>query len=118
MRCLVVSFRVLSRAIACYRLWLHCRRPAVWLARRFVDFAPGISTLLAVLNAGRHTAEYMELRVSNPIKQAKDQDPNDGTFIRKWLPELRVVPRYSSEPHKMPAALQRQKLCVLVTKLV
>lgn len=35
MRCLVVSF-------ACYHLWLHWRRPAVWLARRFLDFEPGI----------------------------------------------------------------------------
>jgi hypothetical protein len=62
MRCLVVSF-------ACYHLWLHWRRPAVWLARRFVDFEPGIHFSQCQMQAG--TAEYVEMRVYNPIKQAK-----------------------------------------------
>merc|ERR1719183_225161 len=35
MRCLLVSF-------ACYHLWLHWRKPSVFLAQRFIDFEPGI----------------------------------------------------------------------------
>ena len=104
MRCLCVSF-------ACYHMWLHWRRPAVWLARRFVDFEPGIHFCQMQMQAG--CAEYVEMRVYNPIKQAQDQDPN-GTFIRKWLPELGPVPlQYLHEPARMPKAVQREVGCVL-----
>ena len=66
MRCLIVSF-------ACYHLWLHWRAPAVYLARRFVDFEPGIHYSQVQMQAG--TAEFVEMRVYNPSKQAVDQDP-------------------------------------------
>ena len=104
MRCLCVSF-------ACYHLWLHWRRPALWLARRFVDFEPGIHFCQMQMQAG--CAEYVEMRVYNPIKQAQDQDPN-GTFIRKWVPELFGVPlQYLHEPMRMPKGMQREVGCVL-----
>ena len=32
------------------------------------------------------------IRIYNPIKQGIDHDP-DGIFIKKWLPELRNVPK-------------------------
>lgn len=104
MRCLCVSF-------ACYHLWLHWRRPAIWLARRFVDFEPGIHFCQMQMQAG--CAEYVEMRVYNPIKQAAEQDPK-GAFIREWLPELRTVPlQYLHEPGRMPKAVQREVGCVL-----
>ena len=31
------------------------------------------------------------LRIYNPVKQSRDQDP-DGLFIRRWVPELADVP--------------------------
>ena len=104
MRCLCVSF-------ACYHLWLHWRRPAIWLARRFVDFEPGIHFCQMQMQAG--CAEYVEMRVYNPIKQAAEQDP-EGKFIREWLPELREVPlQYLHEPSRMPKAAQREAGCAL-----
>lgn len=104
MRCMCVSF-------ACYHLWLHWRRPAIWLARRFLDFEPGIHFMQMQMQAG--CAEYVEMRVYNPIKQAQDQDPQ-GSFIRSWLPELRRVPlQYLHEPAKMPRAVQREAGCVI-----
>ena len=30
------------------------------------------------------------IRIYNPVKQSHDQDP-DGSFIRRWVPELRAV---------------------------
>ena len=104
MRCLCVSF-------ACYHLWLHWRRPAIWLARRFVDFEPGIHFCQMQMQAG--CAEFVEMRVYNPIKQASEQDP-DGVFIRRWLPELARVPvSYLHEPSRMPKVAQREAGIVL-----
>lgn len=45
---------------------------------------------------------------SSVTKQSKEQDP-EGAFIRRFIPELRSVPKaYIHEPWKMPACFQRQ----------
>ena len=45
-------------------------------------------------------------RVYNPIKQARDHDP-DGLFVRRWLPAMRRVPdTWLFEPWKMPDDLK------------
>lgn len=52
-------------------------------------------------------------RVYNPLKQARDQDPQ-GHFVRHWLPALRRVPNeWLFEPWRMPLKLQ-QKCGVMV----
>ena len=38
------------------------------------------------------TTGMNSIRIYNPIKQGIDQDP-DGIFIRKWVPELKDVPK-------------------------
>jgi deoxyribodipyrimidine photo-lyase len=38
------------------------------------------------------------VRIYNPVKQGRDQDP-DGTFTRRWVPELaEVSDRFLQEP--------------------
>jgi deoxyribodipyrimidine photo-lyase len=45
-------------------------------------------------------------RIYDPTQQVEDNDP-DGTFIRKYVPELRSVPdRFIDEPWKMPEDVQ------------
>ena len=74
------------------------------LAQRFLDFEPGILFCQMQMQAG--TAEFVEMRVYNPLKQATDQDP-EGSFIRHWLPELRDVPlSFLHDPGRMPRAVQ------------
>ncbi|MGK2964720.1 MAG: cryptochrome/photolyase family protein, partial [Tepidiformaceae bacterium] len=52
-------------------------------------------------------------RVFNPVLQGKKFDP-DGTYVRRWIPELRGVPeRYLHEPWAMPSMLQREVGCVI-----
>ncbi|TMW70628.1 cryptochrome/photolyase family protein [Alteribacter natronophilus] len=52
-------------------------------------------------------------RVFNPTTQGKRFDP-EGTFIRKYVPELERVPdKYIHEPSKMPEEVQMESTCVI-----
>ena len=104
MRAMLVSF-------ACYHLWLHWRPCAVYLARHFLDFEPGIHFSQFQMQAG--TTGINSVRIYNPIKQAMEQDPH-GVFIREHLPALAEVPiEYLAEPHKMSPMLQQEIGCVI-----
>jgi deoxyribodipyrimidine photo-lyase len=97
MRAMLVSF-------SSYHLWLHWRRPAVYLARLFLDYEPGIHYSQIQMQAG--VTGINTVRIYSPIKQVIDQDPQ-GVFIRRYLPELTHVPdKHLAEPHKMTSMEQ------------
>ena len=81
MRAMVVSF-------ASYHLWLHWRRPSLYLAQQFVDYEPGIHYSQHQMQSG--VTGINAIRIYNPIKQGIDQDP-DAIFIKRWVPELRDI---------------------------
>jgi deoxyribodipyrimidine photo-lyase len=63
--------------------------------------------------AGTGTDAAPYFRVFNPITQSKRHDP-EGSFIRKWLPELSSVPdEYIHEPRKMPEDVQESSGCMI-----
>jgi deoxyribodipyrimidine photo-lyase len=63
--------------------------------------------------AGTGTDAAPYFRIFNPVSQSLKHDPN-GTYIRRWLPELHAVPdEYVHEPWKMPAEVQRATGCVI-----
>lgn len=96
MRAMLVSF-------ASYQLWLHWREPALHLAREFLDYEPGIHYSQVQMQSG--TTGINTVRIYNPVKQARDQDPQ-GEFVRRWLPELAGVPlQWLFEPWDMPATV-------------
>lgn len=104
MRAMLVSF-------ASYDLWLHWREPAVFLARQWLDYEPGIHYSQMQMQSG--TTGINTVRVYDPTKQAYEQDP-EGVFIRRWVPELATVPHaYIHEPWRMPTEVQRKHTCVL-----
>jgi deoxyribodipyrimidine photo-lyase len=78
MRAMLVSF-------ASYHLWLHWREPALYLAKLFRDYEPGIHYSQFQMQSG--TTGINTLRIYSPTKQGLDQDPT-GEFIRRWVPEL------------------------------
>ncbi len=106
MRAMVTSF-------AAYHLWLHWRDPAVYLARHFLDFEPGIHFSQFQMQSG--TTGINTLRIYSPAKQVLDQDPK-GLFIRRWVPELAGVPdSWLAEPHRMPPEMQSRSGCRIGT---
>ncbi len=62
-------------------------------------------------SAGTGTDAAPYFRVMNPILQARRIDP-DGTFVKRFIPELTNVPKeFLHTPWEMPALLQNQSGC-------
>jgi deoxyribodipyrimidine photo-lyase len=97
--------RAMLVSVSSYHLWLPWRRPALHLARHFLDFEPGIHFSQVQMQSG--TTGTNTLRIYSPLRQARVQDPT-GAFIRRWVPELVAVPdAHIHAPHTMPPLLQQ-----------
>lgn len=110
-----INFRMRAMlvAVSSYHLWQHWRKPGLHLARQFVDYEPGIHWSQVQMQSGVTGINIP--RIYNPIKQSLDQDPQ-GTFIRRWLPELKnVSDSYIHRPWLMPSAMQQRTGAVIGT---
>ena len=81
--------RAMLMSFASYNLWIPWQKSGTVLARKFVDYEPGIHWNQCQMQSG--TTSININRIYNPIKQGKDHDPS-GTFIKKWIPELKDIP--------------------------
>jgi len=94
--------RAMLMSFASYHLWLPWRETGLHLARKFVDYEPGIHWSQVQMQSG--TTGINTMRIYNPVKQGLDQDP-DGRFVRAHLPELSDVPdAFLHEPWAWPGA--------------
>ncbi len=103
--------RAMVMSVASYQLWQDWRPTGLELARLFTDYEPGIHWPQAQMQSG--TTGINTLRIYNPIKQGQDHDP-DGSFIRRWCPELAAVPlRWLHTPWLLPEIEQVDAACRL-----
>ncbi len=73
------------------------------------DPAPNNGGWQWTAGTGMDAAPYF--RILNPVLQSQKHDP-EGTFIRKWLPELASVPsKYIHAPWEMPVEMQFKAGC-------
>ena len=105
MRCLQVTgwvnFRMRAMLVSflCHHLDQDWRNGVYHLARLFLDYEPGIHYTQFQMQAA--TTGINTVRIYNPVKQSKDNDP-EGRFIRRWVPELAGVPdQFIPEPWMM-----------------
>ena len=104
MRAMLVSF-------ASYNLWLDWRSTSKYLSKYFLDYEPGIHYNQFQMQSG--VTGINSIRIYNPVKQQSDHDP-DGTFVRRWCPELRSVPNeYLQYPHLMSETFQKKIGCII-----
>lgn len=79
---------------------LDFHKVGVALGELFDDYCPGIHWSQIALQAGMSMSRGP--RIINPVKQAKELDP-DGTYVRSMLPYLAEVPGcYIHEPWLWP----------------
>ena len=101
--------RAMLASFAAYHLWLHWQPTSVFLARHFLDYEPGIHYPQFQMQSG--VTGINSVRIYSPSKQVLDNDP-EGSFIRRFVPELARVPAsFLAEPHRMPVLMQQEAGC-------
>ncbi|MCS3613408.1 deoxyribodipyrimidine photo-lyase [Salinibacter ruber] len=104
--------RAMLTSFAVHHCWLDWRKFKHFYARQMADYEPGIHYPQLQMQSG--TTGINSIRIYNPMKQAKDHDP-DGTFIRRWVPELSGIEEteYVHEPWRMSTGEQKHHGCML-----
>ena len=82
-------------------LLINWRAGEAWFMDQLVDGDPAANNGGWQWSAGTGTDAAPYFRIFNPVTQGEKHDP-DGTYIARWVPELRKLPvKYRHEPWKM-----------------
>ena len=103
--------RAMLQSIASYTLWLPWRASGSYLAKQFLDYEPGIHWSQIQMQSG--VTGINSIRAYSIVKQSIDQDP-DGEFIKRWVPELNLVPtEHIHQPWLMSTKEQQEASCII-----
>jgi deoxyribodipyrimidine photo-lyase len=84
-----------------------------WFMQHLVDGDPAANNGGWQWSAGTGTDAAPYFRVFNPILQGQKFDPQ-GTYVRRWLPELNQVPdQFVHHPWTMPLEAQQKAGCLI-----
>ncbi len=98
--------RAMLTSFSSYTLHNDWKDTASWLGKIFTDYEPGIHFPQIQMQSG--ITGINTLRIYNPVKQGLDFDSN-GIFIKKWIPELKLLPKcFIHQPWLMSKAIQRK----------
>ncbi len=104
MRAMVVSFLT-------HHLWQPWQAGVHYLGKQFLDYEPGIHYSQFHMQSG--VTGINTIRIYNPVKQSQDHDA-EGTFIKKWVPELAAIPvPLIHTPWLLTTMEQQQTGCVI-----
>jgi len=105
--------RMITASFLVKDLLVDWRLGEAYFMRQLVDGDPAANNGGWQWTAGTGTDAAPYFRIFNPILQGQKFDP-DGTFIRRWVPELQTVPReYIHQPWLMPPSLQAKVGCII-----
>ncbi|UOQ87361.1 cryptochrome/photolyase family protein [Gracilibacillus salinarum] len=94
--------RMVTGSFLVKHLLIHWLEGQAWFSRLLVDHDLANNTMGWQWVAGTGFDSSPFFRIFNPVKQAEKFDP-DGTYIQKWLPELRDLPiEHLHFPQKAP----------------
>jgi deoxyribodipyrimidine photo-lyase len=94
-------------------MYMDWRFGAEWFESQLIDYDVTSNWLNWMYQAGVGNDPRGAYRIFNPIKQARDFDPQ-GEYIKKWVPELKDVPAEKlATPWEMSDTEQKQSGCVI-----
>lgn len=101
--------RVLALSVAIWRLEIDWRTAGTAMARLLTNYEPGVHWCLTQMAAG--LTVFDDVDPVDPTAAIPGLDA-DGTFVRRWVPELAGVPtEWLATPWAMPVAAQADAGC-------
>ena len=105
--------RMITASFLVKDLLIDWRMGEAYFMSQLVDGDPAANNGGWQWTAGTGTDAAPYFRIFNPILQGQKFDPQ-GTYIRRWVPELQGVPdEYIHQPWQMPAAVQVKAGCMI-----
>lgn len=103
--------RMLTASFLTKDLLIDWRWGQDWFMLHLIDGDPAANNGGWQWSAGTGSDAAPYFRIFNPILQSQKFDPH-GSYIRRWLPELKQVPdKYIHAPWEMPVSLQLKSNC-------
>jgi deoxyribodipyrimidine photo-lyase len=103
--------RMIAASFLTKDLLIDWRRGERWFMQQLIDGDPAANNGGWQWSAGTGTDAAPYFRIFNPVSQGKKFDP-DGSYVRRWVPELSRVPaRHIHEPWQMSAQEQQAAHC-------